>query len=391
RRIEIDSMAVASGETPANVGALRESLIADLARRGERVEIVALGGTARVLKAAGDVTGLGTGAGTTTQSGGWPIVSIAFDEARSVGAVVFFTLTIEAREVVFNAVSSGYNVVRDPESREWKKDEGGRAYLKVSGEIELKPGQDAEAYVRTVILDPARTTAQAAGDEFVETRTRRDRDTAFCAYSYERKAPSFGGGGGGTGATVVDEDDVTARTVEGRVTRTISGTVTGANALTTAQGRKLSPTPANHVLEREDIGVPNTQSGSVRYSYVYQTGTAGTGALSGTVFFRYSQSVEQSGGERDVMVGEFDNADPIKGFGVRRIARYVERTDIEFTGTVPSVANLPRATNLDAADQVSARGITRRAAGAGMRAMSLVRVYMRATPYASEPVPVEVP
>lgn len=389
RTFTIDSMSVAGSEDVTAVGALKASLASDLARRGDAVFIAELGGTARTLRSGGDVTGI-SGAGTTTVPG-YPVVSIDFDAEKSVGAVVFFTLKITTVEVTFGSTVSGYNVVHFTRSRSWREDSAGNVSTTVRGEVTVKPGQSASAYIAEMILTPARTAAAGAGLDFTSTRNENSLDLGVCGYEYTTQAPAWGGGGFSS-ATTVDESDVTRGEVAGAVKRTISGTVKGPSAFSTAQGRRLSPTPANHVLVAERIGQPNTLTGEVAYEYEYRTGKQGTGSgLTSTYFFSFSQSVTESGGDRAVVVAEFDDADPVIGFMRKRAAAYTETTDFEFTGAVPAPDNIPRATGVDAAHESSRRSFERRASAPGLLGMRLVRTYLKATPYTTPPTAVTSP
>lgn len=395
RTFVVDSVAVAGGEAVTAVGTLKASLTADLVQRGQRVNIVEMGGAARVLRAGGDVSGI-SGAGKTTRPG-WPVTSIAFDEQRSVGAVVFFTLTIETVEVTFGAADDGYNVVQASESRQWDEDARGGVSLRVSGSVALKPGQDAAEYVADVILGPARAAAEDDGDDFTSIRRRPGLDVSVCEYEYTRRPPSFGGGGGWTTATTIDETDVTERGVEGRVTRTISGSVTGPSPYAAAEARRLSPVPANHVFVSETISQPAVQGGvpggRVTYSYRYQSGRAGSGALAGYAFFSWAQSVTPSGGSREALYGVFDNAAPVIGFGALRPVIYTEVTEFEFTGAGwPSAADIPRASGLDGDDEIETLQPEKSVSAAGVRRMRLTRRYALAAPLGGgTPNPVEEP
>lgn len=395
--LTVRSFAIASGESPENVGALKASLIDQLVTRGQRVEIVEMGGAARVIKAGGDVAGI-AGAGAATRLG-WPVTSVEFEEQNSVGAVQFFRVTVETRDLAFAATVSGYNLATSEPATDTERDAANNVRTRVRAKVILKPGQDAAAYAQTQIITPARDAALAAGLTFTSRISVASADASACEYEYASSAPSYGGGGWST-ATSIDETDATQTEVAGRVVRTITGTVKGPGGYATALGRALSPLPANTVLIEHNVSLPavagGVSGGAVTYTYRYQTGKAGTRAgLTGFVFFAWSQSVSDSGGARATQIATFDNADPIIGHASLQPAAYTETTDFEFTGppgTYPSDSNIPRATGLDAADEVGRRGVELAATAPGLRRMRVTRAYLRAAPLGGgPPVPVESP
>ena len=387
RRMVINSLTHASGESPANVGAAREALVSALAKRGAAVTVTQRGGAARTFRAGGDVAGISDGGVTTVP--GFPAVSIAFAPEGSPGAAVFFTANVDVEEIVFAAAASGYNGALVTTRVEKTTDRAGLVSVRTRGSVALKPGQDAMAYVEAVIFTPAAAAAAGDGNDFTGSVRHVSGDGSRCEYEHSATPPSFGFGGFTT-ATTVDETDVTRSTVEGRTVRTISGRVTGPGAYAAAEGRKPS-TPDNHVLVSESISQPGTLGGAVSYAYEYLTGRPGAGELSGTVFFGFRQAVDRSGGRRRMLVGEFDNAPPVIGFGTLPAVVYVESTDCEFIGATPDIDDLPRGTGLDADDEADAQAFGLVASAPGMGALRLVRVYVRDEMYAVPPTPADPP
>lgn len=372
RTISIQSWAFATGESPAAVGALKNTISAALNRRGDSVSIIERGGTARVLRAGGDVSGLGTG-GTTTRIG-FPVCRVEFGADRSGGAVRFFTLTIDTEEITFAS-----SVVMHQFGTTFEEDAGGNIKTTVRGSVRLKPGQDAAAWIETNVLDDARDDAATAGLRFTSRRTLNDLDTSAADYEWSSAAEQYGGGEVVTGATIIDETDTLRSMREGRSERVVAGTVKGTGAYAAAVGR--SPTlAAGQVLTSTRISQPNSLTGQVSYEYNVAIGRVPT-ELPGTYVFSFRQSISEPGGGRTSSFGAYDNAAPVVWYGPVQPYTVTETTDLEFTGTEPVLDDIPAAYT---AANHSARPVVERAATApGLRSLRFTRTYI----FETEPTP----
>lgn len=373
RSVVIDSVAIAGGESAAAVGALKESLRADLARRGTAVSIVEAGGTARVFRAGGDVTGL-SGAGRTSAPG-YPAVKIAFDAERSVGAVQFFRLTIDCVEREFPANTGSYAVVTHKASTSLDEDANGNVTVRVRGSVVLKPGQNAAGYIESAVFAAARSDAQADGDFFTaRVTTPENADASSAEYEYTVANPNAGGGYSGT-ATHLEETDTTTTSNEGRVTRSVSGSVTGSGAVSVATGRQPS-IGAGQVLRSKRVDAPSTPGNKVSYAYEVVSGLQAVG-FSGTSFFSFSQTASRSGGGRALLTGVYDDANPVLAFGPLLPYVVTETTDMEYTGTTPTLSSIPRV--CDVSLQAAEQAYDAEARERGVRRLRVVRVYASAT------------
>jgi hypothetical protein len=284
----IDSYAIAA--TAQDLGALKQTIIDRLTKRGEAVVLIerADAGTpdpgTRTLAAGGSTGG---------PLLGYPRCSVELLPDDSYGIKLAFRCTIESV-----APATG---LTDPIWHEFETatdtDRSESVTIRRSGRVRVANGSSAETWVRTNIIDPARADADTDGRRFTD-RVTVGLDAAECTYEYTDQEPGPNGftGGGIEDASVTVRE---RRQRNGSSTETTSGYAIGSSATTYAENQRPSVN-AFRVIVNDQIGAPSIPEGRVDFSYEVRIGKTVPGLFSDAVVFEYSHSIAKGGGGRRI-------------------------------------------------------------------------------------------
>lgn len=303
------SMADAANE--GAVPALKNTIqaLAGIGRAVTVTENGPAGGTARVLPVPG----------TSGCMAGSPRVMVEIVGAS--GITVEFRVKAEAE---FEGAADGDGMV----SHEWTIDtrtsEFGVGTVVRRGSVRVEFGDSAAAWVESEVFDGARTAAEGAGRPFV-TRVTVGVDGAACTYEYT-DGPARAGGFG-AGVTQAEVTDRTERSLEGRITRSVSGYAMGTGAADFIEDQVPD---GPFVLTRRSISAARVPDGRRDFSFEGIGGAEVYGFDGVVISFRHE--VEEIGGGREQAAAEYADADPLLFYRERRAFFYSERITVEFAG-----------------------------------------------------------
>lgn len=375
-RITIRTRVVAVAPTAAEVQQTVASVCADLTRRGQRVRLVEHGGDPRDLAAEG-------GSGGAIR--GYPVVSVVQDKSKSRGSWLEFALTIETLVPVPASAVSGYNLVQHTWTIRRTRNTDGTDTTRRSGRVRVRNDQSAEAYAIAVILDPAEA-ARPAGTSWTRELGLSD-DASTCEYEYTI-GPSDGSSPGSS-VTKAETTSTLSKSVEGRRVRTVTGYALGTGATTYASSKRPTAS-ATLVLTGEEISDPREPDGRVDYRFTAITGVAQDGSVfhSGSVIFRYSESIAPISGGRDTLYTRFAEVRPIRRLGELQEYAYEQVIEVEWRNAtlaqILASAGCSMPSGWSADDLLFAPRVGERVGG-GVRSTTIRRVFASPTPLTVPP------
>jgi hypothetical protein len=382
REVEWTLISLAQAASKDARGALQDTILGHLRVRGQQVQLWEFGGASRSLPAAGGAAG---------SLRGYPRVEVTFlDEWNgmlSCDTWQLFQVDVRAEiPVAYTAASGGFQIAESWQSSETSYDDQELETTTFKGFVRTRADQQAASYVKTYIIDSARSAAESNNLNFT-ARVRVMVDTAQCEYEYTQSARGAGGWTGGD-LTNVSVTDTTTERREGTTLRVISGSAEGASAATYAAG--LAPTPAtNQLLTASEISTPDVPRGRVSFRYELKTGVDFT-AMPGIKVFSLREVIDEDPGEREILIAEFPEGNPVIWKGGVRTYAYTITTDVEFAGDWASVTAPTPPTGWEH-NRSGGVDIQRLAEGANMRRVRFVQRYVFATAPSTIPTPREVP
>ena len=311
---------------PTHITQLNENLRSQLAKRGDAVILTELG-AARTLPASG----------ADGSMIGYPRVEITGVPEGSFGQYQMFTMKATTRIPIKDAEG----IWEHTQSTETTTGIDGNVTTNVAGSLRMDQGHAASTYVQNNIIDPIRSAANTAGYGVV-SKIKVGNDPAQVEYNYTI-SPSATGQAGVADASV---EDRTAKDETGRWIRTISGYSTGANATSFATSQRVSESN-NLKLLRDEVSNPAIPDGRVSFNYQYVSGVAHA-AFPGLFITRLEESIDQSGGGREILASAYLQNDPALRLGVKQPIICSESISIEFIG---SFENIDPSQLLDADNQ----------------------------------------
>lgn len=301
---------------PTSITALNETLRSALAKRGELVTLTELG-TARTLPASG--------AGGSMI--GYPRVEITGIPEGSFGEHQMFTMRATTRIPIVD----GNDIWEHSQTTETTTNIDGTQVTTVTGTLRMDQGNTASSYVQTNIIGPARTAAGLSGDGVV-SKIKTGNDAAQCEYSYTI-TPSTTSTADVTQASV---EDRTAKDATGRWVRTISGYAMGAGASTFASAQQVAESSNLKLIRTEGPSSPAVPDGRVNFNYQYASGVTHTD-FPGIFITRMDETVDQSGGGREILASSYLQGDPELRLGTQLPVAVTESISIEFIGSFTGI------------------------------------------------------
>lgn len=338
----------------ASLPAALETLQSQLARRGLAVTITEVGGAPRVMPAGGAASGSRVG---------YPRVSVEMLPDGSSGGWQYFDIIAET----LIPLPDGGNLVEHTWSRDTDIDESGYETVSQSGRVVMANGVNARDWAETNVIDPARTANETAGKTFI-VRWTETQDPTTVAYQFGDGSTDPSGG-----IEDIEEAEITDRTVitnGGRVTRTLSGSVKGEDAVTYAAG--LRPTPgALEILTVDEVSQPRVPDGRVDFRFELLTGRTDAGFPSVRVL-SYNEQISEARGGAEAEWREYLGASPVIWSGPERTYIYQQRSRLEFIGDWSNAVLTPR---LSSGAYMTAPRITRSQSERGIKTVEAVFTY----------------
>lgn len=360
--LRIDSVTEASSET---TNAVNERLQTQLARRGARVRVNEMNGTARVF---------GAGSASGGALAGYPRVTVEMIPDNSVPPFQFFRVSVEAL-IPIAANLPAHTFTRDEET-----DETGQLTIRQRGSVRVANGESPKIWLVANVIAPAIADANSQGRK-VRHVIKLLADPTLAEYEYTNLPPGLVP----PGDPNIDEAEVRDVTVEeraGRRVRTVSGFATGVGA--TAFATNQNPASPSVLLLRKSVSEPSVPQGRVDFTYEALDGYT-SGAFPGVVIFDFAQDITEAGGGRDAITTIYADAEPEIELGGVTPQVVRESTSIVFRGAFEDVEIAPRLN----ADNIVGRPGVSMSSRAGVKTLRVDRAYLFKTPV-ELPTPLEV-
>lgn len=374
----------------ANIPAHKEAVLADLARNGERVQLIEYGpagGVTRTLPAGGVAAG---------SLPGYPRVSVRL--ARQNGPVCEWDVDCVTRiptpleDEIPEGQQVAYGLVQHVPQTEISISSTGASVTTYSGTVRVANTQSARDYIASAILAPIQEAAALSGTP-VTVVYRCGPDASECSYTITvGAADTTLVGYFGVRAEITDR---TERNREGQVERRIEGYALGgslATAYAESQRDVLTSIGATTILVRDSIGQPRGGEGRVDFAFTALTGVTNGSFVSGAVVLSYEESYGVQGAGRPLVTAQYYDREPVLSFGSRGPAAVTQQIEISFIGA--SFADAEAAALLSGvtgwADNLAAPAQVRRRTRGSVRSLSVSRVYVFATTPDPLPTPREV-
>lgn len=309
---------------------------------------------------------------------GYPIVEIVDIPQRSYGAKQAFTLKATTRV----GIADENDIVEHTTSTETITNNDGTTQTSVRGSVRLDTGINAPAWIETNVLAAVRTQAALDGNTVV-TRVTNDDDSAAADYTYT-VAPQGNNGPGTSGVTEGRVEDRINKDISGKRSRVISGYAIGPNAATFAAAQRVPPSSTLILIREDEPSTPSVPDGRVSFRYEYVFGYTSVAFPSITIL-RLNESVDDLGGGRPVLPGEYLDGDPVLRLGISRAYRYRQSIEIEFIGTFANA--IASMTPLFAADNISGTPTVSKRARGNIKTVRISWEFVYSTPVVSLPDP----